>query len=234
MSVSNSAPQTGPYAVKIKHGGPWRRFDTVRLEISVGQPYHEGDKFACTIDWAMERFDRIALLVNDTLQRHNLMFEHGLSEDEAHAESFKAGSDWIERNHQAIVRSRAEIFRWDDWLKGAKYPRIRHGVELLYQRNAEFRSAIDATAAKIWARHLAREPGLTLREEEFLDRSRAYLLEETAAFAIIYDTIPGISVYPGSFGEAWSIFIDRDVPGAPEGLKNGHVMRIDFERRKAA
>jgi hypothetical protein len=76
-------PQTGAYAVKPKGGADWQRFDTVRLEISVGQQYHEGQKMAATLAWARTRFRGVAVLVNDTLQRFNLMFDKGLSEAEA-------------------------------------------------------------------------------------------------------------------------------------------------------
>ena len=42
-------PQDGAYAVKVKNGAGWNAFDTARLQISVGQPYHEGDKLAALL-----------------------------------------------------------------------------------------------------------------------------------------------------------------------------------------
>lgn len=49
-----------------------------------------------------------------------------------------------------------------------------------------------------------------------------------------YTVFPGVSAYPGTFLEMWSMFVDRDVDGAPEGLKNAQCIRIDFARNKAA
>ena len=68
-------PQDGAYAVKVKNGAGWNAFDTARLQISVGQPYHEGDKLAATADWVRHRFGRVIVCVNDTLQRFNHAFQ---------------------------------------------------------------------------------------------------------------------------------------------------------------
>jgi tRNA-dependent cyclodipeptide synthase len=225
-------PQNGQYAVRVKYGPDWKVFDTVRMEISVGQPYHEGEKLVCTLKWANDRFDKVALLVNDTLQRYNLMFDEGLIEKEAQSRTFRAGDEWIRRNIKPIVKSRASIFRWNDWLASPDYNKSETAVKNLYQTNLEFRNNIEHAISEVWDRRTLKDPDLMPRKEEFFENSRRYLLEETAVFSIIYKTIPGISAYPGSFHEMWAMFVDREVPGAPEGLKNSHCVRIDFRRNK--
>jgi len=67
MSDFNYPPQTGEYKVMVKSGAAWRDYDTARLEISVGQPYHEGAKFEATVDWVKHRFSHSIVSVNDTL-----------------------------------------------------------------------------------------------------------------------------------------------------------------------
>ena len=58
-----------------------------------------------------------------------------------------------------------------------------------------------------------------------------YLIEETAVFALIYRDIPGLSAYPGSFGDLWQMFLDNPPEGPLSGLANAHCLRIDFSRR---
>jgi hypothetical protein len=48
----------------------WAAYSCATLLISVGQPYHEREKFAVTLDWAARHFERLHVLVADTLQRH--------------------------------------------------------------------------------------------------------------------------------------------------------------------
>lgn len=120
-----------------------------------------------------------------------------------------------------------EIYRWDAWKRSKNYFSDLHKVRTLYNTNAEFRDAIDEAINEIWVRRDISPD----RKEEFFTLSKDYLLEETAAFSIIYDTFKGVSAYPGSFQEMWKMFIGSDVPGAPEGLKHSHCLRIDFSRR---
>ncbi len=222
--------QTGAYKIKIKAKTPNLVDDNnlLRLEISVGQPYHEGEKFRCTIDWAKHRYNKVVVLVNDSLQRFNYMFEEGLSEKEAHSKSLHEGTQWIARNMSAISSlPNFEIYRWDAWKRSENYFSDLHKARLLYQQNADFRAAIDQSIEDIWAR----KNSDLQRKTEFFELSKNYLLEETAAFSIIYKTFKGVSAYPGSFQEMWEMFINQDIPSAPEGLKYAHCLRIDFLRR---
>lgn len=65
----------GPYKVVLNSPSIWRDYSTCRLQISVGKPKHEGDKFFALTEWAAARFDKVYLIVSDTLQRHNLALE---------------------------------------------------------------------------------------------------------------------------------------------------------------
>lgn len=232
MSASEKQypPQTGLYKVKVKNKTPNMVNDNgvLRLEISVGQPYHEGEKFRCTIDWAKHRYGKVIVLVNDSLQRFNYMFEEGLLEKEAHQKASREGTQWIARNMSAIATlPNFEIYRWDAWKRSENYFSDLNKVRALYNKNLEFKAAIDEAIEEIWARKNLSEE----RKQEFFALSKDYLLEETAAFSIIYNTFKGVSAYPGSFQEMWKMFINQDVSGAPDGLKYAHCLRIDFSKR---
>jgi len=225
--------QTGLYKVKVKDKPANFVNDNglLRLEISVGQPYHEGEKFRCTVEWAKHRHSKIVILVNDSLQRFNYMFEEGMSEKEAHHVSTLEGTKWLSRNMNVISSlPDFEIYRWDEWKQGKDYSTDLHKSRELYKNNPEFRNAIDGAISEIWQRKNLPDH----RKNEFFDISRDYLLEETAVFSVIYGALKGVSAYPGSFQEMWAMFLDKDIPDAPEGLKYAHCLRIDFSKRPQA
>ena len=56
------------YRVRVNSCPDWVAYSSCTLGISVGQPYHEGDKFAATVEWAARHFEHIRVDVSDTLQ----------------------------------------------------------------------------------------------------------------------------------------------------------------------
>lgn len=221
-------PQTGVYAVKVKTGASWQNFDTARLQISVGQAYHESEKLKATFNWVGQRFEKIIICANDTLQRFNFEME-GLSAEEAFDRAESAGREWIERNIPHIRNlPNYQIHRWEDWRTREDYQQALDEVYALYNDNDEFRAAIDQNVLDFWNRQ-----NRPLSDfERFKELSKSYLLEETAVFSIMYKTERAVDIYPGSTLLPSTIFQGRKIEGAPEGLGMGHFTRIDFKRNK--
>lgn len=233
-SKNEFPPQTGRYAVKVKNGAGWRSYGTVRLQISVGQPYHEGDKLAATLDWVRHRFDHVVICVNDTLQRFNFRFEDGLSDEAAFKKAHDAGTAWIERNRHIIeTLPSVELHRWEDWKARPEFANAKLTTDAFYQSNREFHEAIQANVTAFWRRQNFSE-GLTgqYRFAEFERYARAYLLEETAVFSMMFRDHQAVDVYPGSVLLPCVLFQGRRVEGAPDGLERGAFTRIDFSRNK--
>ena len=226
-------PQDGAYAVKVKNGAGWRAFDTARLQISVGQPYHENDKFEATLDWCRHRFEHVIVCINDTLQSYNHQFDR-MSPRDAYAKARADGDAWLERNQPMIERLPShEIHRWDDWKVWPYFARSMHQTMQLAKTNSEFRDALHQNIKDFWARKL-RKDGLTeqYRFPEFARLSERYLIEETAIFSQMFKAAHAVDVYPGSVLLPCVLFAGRQVPGAPEGLELGAFTRIDFARNK--
>lgn len=229
--------QTGIYAIKIKSEQSthsWQDFDTTRIQISVGQDYHEGEKMLAVAEWAKPRFDKIQLCVNDTLQRFNLMFETGLDEVVARAHCASEGKQWVGRNFQGFFGARnVEVIHWDTWLNDPSYKQAFAQISDLYKDNEKFKQSIDGNIVAIWERRrVADALSYTLnRFKEFSDLSRRYLLEEIAVFSLMFERQTAIDVYPGSVIFAATVFQGQNVAGAPKGLGQGHFCRIDFSKR---
>jgi tRNA-dependent cyclodipeptide synthase len=207
MSVSSRAnqqfaPPTGPYKVIFKNRVAWQGASEARLQISVGKPSVDGDKFFALCEWAAARFPRVVLIVSDTLQRHNLVFERALQPEDAHAESARLGEQWLIRNRTAIqLLKNPQILRWDEVLQE---PRTERALAKLRQHvgsSDQFRSALVSTTNALWLRNEGKSPIFTAPNRECFHRqSREFLLEELAVFAWLCQG-DGLDVYPGSWME---------------------------------
>lgn len=215
------------YKIRARGKWDWKSFDTVRLPISVGQLYHEGDKLEATADWARNNFEKRTIILGDAPQRYNLMFKHGYSEERAQETAVKAGSEWIERNQPYLNGIR--ITRWDEWKESSSYPAVRKQIQELYATNTDFHNALREAATDLWLRRYAKEP---YDKNLFFSLSEEYLIEETSVFAVAYDTLGGISAYPGDFLKIWEKFIDAKGCDIPSGLSKAYCTRLSFERKR--
>ena len=227
-------PQIGEYIIRRKSGPALREYDTARLQISVGQPYHEGEKFAATVDWLRPRFKRVIVCVNDTLQQHNYRFNEHLPEQQAFEKSLKAGREWLDRNAMIIsTLPHVSVHRWEDWKAHPGFAQTYEKTLRLYAENAEFRAAVDENIRAFWDRRADRRNlSDAYRFAEFREMGKAYLLEETAGFSLMFAQNRAVDIYPGSVLLPCVLFQGRKIPGAPEGLECGAFARIDFNRNK--
>ncbi len=241
MKKQQFPPQKGLYILKVKtekhttHN--WQDFDLARLQISVGQEYHEGEKIKATIDWCAPRFESVQICVNDTLQRFNKMFELGLSEVEAMQVARSEGQAWIDRYIKLFsVIPHLEIKRWDTWKNNELYQSDRSKIDFLYKTNEEFKQSIDNNIMGIWARRQKMKPDHypASRLNRFFSLSKKYLLEEITVFSVMYETDRGIDIYPGTVIFPATVFQGRDIDGAPDGLGKGYFCRTDFSRNRHA
>ena len=223
-------PQTGLYAVKVKGGDDWKAHDACRLHISVGQPYHEGPKFAATMDWARARFKNVTVCVNDALQLGNFMFERGIDRHTAYIRAINEGGKWLERNAASLEG--VDIRRWESWKTWPEYPLMLEAVLKTYAENKEFSAAIDRTAASFWDKRERLNPAYTPdRKDHFFELSKEYLLEEVAIICRMIDQQRAIDLYPGTMLPVFDLMKGHDLPYAPKELGQRDFARIDFLKR---
>lgn len=150
------------------------------LVISVGQLYHEREKFDAAIKLVNKNFAFCDILVSDTLQQHTLHIDNrDKSEDELYILAKEAGSAWIERNMQYIstLTIPYKISRWDEWLKEDKYKHYYEKVCELYNNNIVYKDMVHKVAHEF----LARRDDLNIEDKQAaFNLSIKYLLEESA------------------------------------------------------
>ncbi|GAA4096084.1 tRNA-dependent cyclodipeptide synthase [Nonomuraea soli] len=208
------------YRVRVaRHEGPdWRQCDSCHLIISVGQPYHEGDKLCALLGWVEARFATVHVTVADTLYRHN-GGELGGGEV---AETRRRGDAWLERNRGVL--GAATIHRWDDWLAHPGYPEARRRIDRFLADQLLFAELVDRHVTAVVARLAAR--GVSAGDRAGYT---AYLVEELACMELFSRVLSAVEVYPGSLGLAMEGC--RRLDGAPPGLVVRRNVQVDFRRR---
>lgn len=218
--------QEPAYKISIKNGRNWRDYRTARLEISVGQPYHEGDKFYAVCDFAAKNFDRVIVDVADTLQRHN----HALEEGDfwAWTKTRSAGDQWIARNSEALaLLPNCDIQRWEMWLSHPEYPRALAQMVELYKTIPSLKAELNRTVDSFLARNTQSKHSLS----DLRHKSLSYLLEEAAVAILQNEAEQAVDIYPGTPMEFLNTLHGVDSGLVPEALKRRHPTRVYFTRR---
>ena len=170
------------YKVKILKNGIGE-FKKARLGISLGQNYHEGDKFISLCEWADTRFEHVEVMFADTLNRWNDLALNIAAQDWK-----KLGDDWLDRNEYAIsLLSSKHITRWDDYRRHPDYIRSMRWVKQRYDASFPFKTMIDDRVSKVREKYGG---------DPFYIRS--YLIEECSV-SVVMAQQPVADVYPGSF-----------------------------------
>ena len=161
-------PATGAYKVFIKGKSTWQDHKTARLHISMGNPKQDGEKLQAMTEWLSHRFDKVILIVSDTLQRHNIAFECGISPEKAWGAASMQGRDWLERNKWAIeLISQPVVTLWNEWLSHSDYKATRAELDALYAQDAALKEAVNAKA-----RQFCEGMGISPKDFPFVSKMR--------------------------------------------------------------
>lgn len=210
-----------PYKIEVTRSPGWQRHADGILAISVGKEYHEGSKFFSTVAWAAARFERLHLIVADTLQRHN---DPGADAEE---KAFAAGDAWLKTYGPALEKTGklCSITRWNDLRRDRSFPEVLAQFKRAAAENSTLREAIRADVN----RFLGRQG--TLRPDS-ADRSETYLLEELAGFTMHARQQTGARLYPSENLESFRLVEAGLIPEAPRGLENQQRVELHLRKRK--
>lgn len=172
--------------------------------VSVGQPYHESEKFLATIDLVNDKFKFCTLMVCDTLQRHNFIIDDSESSmSDAYSFSLIEGDNWLFRNKDSINKLKIsyDVKRWDYWMKKENYAETHKKIQSFYKTDSAYRDEINSSIEE----YLVRRASL-LTSECFIDKAKNnclnYLLEECAAMLLWVNEGYNFEIYPNARNSA--------------------------------
>jgi len=208
------------------------------LHISVGQEYHEGQKFLATIDSINAKFSQCDIMLCDTLQRHTLYITHPKikNNEQFYQLALEEGDHWLERNKVAInnLKIPHKIYRWDYWLNDSEYESFRKKVDELYDSDLNYRQAIHDTINIFVDRLKKRIDKNKFDFEYFFKVCLEYLKEECAIIIPMwmrneYDFI----IYPRKRTLAMQATYDRFVKPYFPKLLRGVYLKFDKRSKRS-
>jgi tRNA-dependent cyclodipeptide synthase len=178
------------------------------LPISVGQKYHENDKFIATIELINSQFGECTVVVADTLARHTSLKESENDTDDTIRQRLRIkGDEWIKRNAKALKKLTIphKIVRWDEYLEHQKYQNKRKRIESLYTDDQPFKKAVEGAMAGFLRRYKQQHINKKkiFGEEKAFEDSLEYVKEECAVLILWPETENcDYLIYPNKLHEA--------------------------------
>ncbi len=225
-------PASGKYKVFIKGVSCWQDHSVARLQISVGQTNAEGEKFFALTEWASLRFDKIQLIVSDTLQKHNIALKNEIDLETAEKMALFEGEKWLQQNKKAIEIIPAHkriVTRWNDWIKHEDYTPIKEKLAKLFTNNEAFRNIVELKAYEFCIR--------TNQDKTVaFETSLKYIMEELPAFGVMLKNERAVDIYPGEwFREVFKVIAEnsndeelmyyQDVSSLETGYKRNKIFK---------
>lgn len=167
--------------------------NTCVLPISVGQDYHEGEKFKSLLRLVERHFARCKVIVGDYLQRHTLgLCYPNRSPDEIGELALQLGQEWLKRNTTSIEEMSvpSEITLWKEVCDDARFAMYTSLMHRLYDVDSEYTNVVlhDINA------FLARKGWSDSKEAVAV--SVKYVIEEDAAACVWVSDDRVVTVYP--------------------------------------
>ena len=235
--LTNYPPQTGTYKITTRKNlgnDHWYNFQNIILPISMNNKKCDGEYFFCTLQWAKERFDTIDIIICDTLNRHNIMFEMDIEEQEAKQYAQDQGNKWIQNNNYCIdqLQSKIHLSRWNDWHYQTTFNNEYLQLEKLYTTNKKFAEEANSSFNEVWLRRQKQQNYDDHLKTEFIQKViQPYLFEEMCITSILLQKIDSFIAYPGLFPQFSQHFI-TDKFNILDGFKNRTILALHHRKNK--
>lgn len=198
------------------------------LTISVGQTTHEGELFDVTMELVNKSFSSCTLLVDDSLQRHNMALNSTRDADSFYEISIKEGDLWLRRNEKYYgkLTMPLRIFRWDRWLNHPNFHNKLNEVKAAIESDPSYKTVFDDSIEKFLLKYRAR-----LSNPEAFNMERAWRLsydfvtEECAALCLWPELECNFEIYPIQHNDAINATRERFVlPQYPNLLQAVNIV----------
>ncbi|EKD46099.1 MAG: hypothetical protein ACD_69C00020G0002 [uncultured bacterium] len=184
------------------------------LTISVGQATHEEELFAITLDLVNKSFASCTLLVDDSLQRHNMAINTTKDANFFYEIAVKEGDLWLERNRKYYdgLTIPLRIFRWDRWLKHPNFHNKLNEIKAAVENDPIYRSTFYNSIEGFLKKYRERLPDLeSFDMEKARQLSYDFVTEECAALCLWPELQCHFEIYPIRHNEAINATRERFV-----------------------
>lgn len=173
--------------------------------ISVGQQSHEGERFEATIELINKSFSSSIMLLDDSLQRHNMALNQKENAEFFYNISLQEGDLWLKRNEKYYKRCKnlTKIIRWDHWLKHSSYTKNYEVIKQALEKDKRYMQVFEASIDEFLNKYTKRATELNNYTR---DRARKlcfdFILEECTALTLWPELDANYEAYPGIHNSA--------------------------------
>ncbi|MFA7276448.1 MAG: tRNA-dependent cyclodipeptide synthase [Pseudobdellovibrionaceae bacterium] len=222
------------YKVKIlKNSSRGCTSSCAHIGISLNNAKHVGRKLNELLSWASQTYKQVQLDIYDDIHAYNIQLEKNLDNTEALSRARKMGDQWVEKNYPVLSQfPHIQHYRFSDLSDSLPLEgRIQH-LQDLYTENTVFSNLINKDIYSYITRLETRGSKiLQEKRNHILNLSRKYILDELALMSLLNETKDFVEIYAGEFLGILTAPQRLGIKGLPEGLKNYHIIEVDFIRR---
>ena len=181
---------------------------TCIMPISIGQKYHDGEKFLAIIKLINKSFKACTLFVADSIYRHTLKITDSSSDPILYQKAALKGQLWLDYNRHILSQLTIphHILRWDYWLQHPDYLKWHAVISKFYGTNAVYQHALDETIVAFLTRYKQTlTDKISFNMQHAFTCCLAYLKEECAALCLMAQEQYDFEVYPTGRNPATTI-----------------------------
>ncbi len=214
---------------RAKGSSGWKDYKSCSIGISLRSPNHTGEALEAIVEWMNGKFDYCTIDLTDSLERHNIMLETGMTEAEAHKRANQMGDEWLQANGPILSKLQMpmSMLRWDHWHSESNKPKLLR-LQAEFTKAAfndpNFNDALEADINRFYERRFGLKPNQVSQEQR--EMSRKYLIEEMAGHTLLYKDYRSATIYPGVQQESFKMLRDGLVNDVSKGLTKSYYTRL--------
>lgn len=211
------------YKARFVHGSAYSdlfKYSNCVIPVSVGQSYHDEQKFLAMLDLVNQNFSSCTIIVADLLQRHTFSLE--ISNDLAYYMALDAGKSWVKSqlNNIGMLTIPYSIRYWNEWLSSDQYKTQREITEDQYQSQPEVRKAFDLSVRIFEERYRRNDRLDQLNEKAVRATILEYIKEECSVMPLWINENFHFEIYPAKRTPAMAAIYDYIIkPAYPNLLR---------------
>jgi tRNA-dependent cyclodipeptide synthase len=227
------------YKIKIRDIHPLslsatKKFpDKCFLGVSMSNPFFHGKHLAKTLKWVDDNFQECLIVIADHLHRFNEYTFKGKNGTDAENECSQMGNeihDRIKSLTTSLSPNKFTITHWLPLTQTNQFLEDLKTINLYFDNNEDFKKSVLKSCKEFIDKQINRGYHIFVKEDDAINKSKNYLLEEMAVFSNLVREGYQVQVYPGTQLMVLKELSDNKFPDINSPLKNG--IYIDLTVKK--
>ena len=207
--------------------------DECLLIVCTASHEQSGRKFFSTVKWILNHFEKITVVLADTLDRYNFM-SAGYDAETAKKKGIQRANEWLEKHEPAITRffegNNYNLIRWSEIEERPDFEERLSIVNELYENNDMAKLAINDICLKHLEISKQRGNAQSGNEQLAFQNSVKYMLNEVAGLSQIASEFQAPEIYAGLIFENKYLFQQINFINPSIDMTLPSVIQVEFER----